>query len=991
MPNIRNFLRSFAGGEISPEMLGRIDDGKYQTGLALCKNFLVRPQGAIENRPGTAFVREVKDSTKRVRLIPFTYSTTQTMVLEMGAGYFRFHTQGGTLLSPTPSAWVTSTVYAVGDLVLSSGANYYCKTAHTSGTFATDLAKGYWHEMPDSLYEIPNPYAEADLFDIHYVQSADVLTLTHPSYTAIEVRRVSATKWTAQKLILGLWSTPPTGVTAVSAGHTSEKYTYRYVVTAVAADGFRETEASSEASDGGNLFETGCTVTVSWTALTGASLYKVYKKQGGIYGYIGQTSTTSLVDDNIAPDMSMTPPVLDSALRTSGIGSVAVTTGGTGYSDVYVGGGISSVSITYGGWGVPTNIRIVDLAGTGSGAVLTWSTSYFTWGGHRYYYLTSISVSTAGVGYQNPIVVFDYSWKNDYPATATATATAITVRPTEIHVTDTTGSGAVLTPIISAGVIQSIRVDDPGAFYTAPSVSIYSPDCGSGGTLGAVVLEEAFRPGAVSYFEQRRCFAGTIDQPQQVWMTKSGTESDMTYSLPIQDDDRISVRVAAREANTIRHIVPLSQLLLLTSAAEWRVTSVNSDAITPTSISVKPQSYVGASNMQPIIINNSLIYGAARGGHVRELGYNWQANGFVTGDVSLRASHLFDYYELVDMAYSKAPQPMVWFVSTSGKLLGLTYVPEQQIGAWHQHETINGDFESCVAVAEGDEDVLYVVVNRYFEGVGSKRYVERLASRVFEVQAEAFFVDSGLTFDGTNTSSTGITVTGGTTWGPGEDLTLTATATLFVDPDDIGKKIVLFDPTSQGSYWFTITDVTSGTVATAQVDRVLAVGLRGLITTHWARVYATLSGLDHLEGATVSIVADGAVLSPQVVTSGEITLDQEGIVVHVGLPITADMQTLPLALQVDHAFGQGRLKNINHACLRVYRSSGIYVGPNEDQLLEIKPRTTEVYGTPPELRTEEVEIMLSPSWTEDGAIFVRQTDPLPLTILAMTLEVSLGG
>jgi len=135
----------------------------------------------------------------------------------------------------------------------------------------------------------------------------------------------------------------------------------------------------------------------------------------------------------------------------------------------------------------------------------------------------------------------------------------------------------------------------------------------------------------VSYFEQRRCFAGTTNRPQNIWMTKSGTESNMSYSLPTRDDDRIAFRVAAREANTIRHIVPLTQLLLLTSSSEWRVTSVNSDAITPTTISVRPQSYVGASNVQPVLINNTLIYGASRGGHVRELAYNWQANGFVTG------------------------------------------------------------------------------------------------------------------------------------------------------------------------------------------------------------------------------------------------------------------------------------------------------------------------------------------------------------------------
>ena len=160
-------------------------------------------------------------------------------------------------------------------------------------------------------------------------------------------------------------------------------------------------------------------------------------------------------------------------------------------------------------------------------------------------------------------------------------------------------------------------------------------------------------PGAVSYFEQRRVFAGTNNAPQNMWMTKSGTESNMSFGLPIRDDDRIEFRVAAREANTIRHIVPLTQLLLLTGSAEWRVTSVNSDAITPTSISVKPQSYVGANNAQPVIVNNSLVYAAARGGHIRELGYNWQANGFVTGDLSLRAPHLFDNFTILDIGLAK--------------------------------------------------------------------------------------------------------------------------------------------------------------------------------------------------------------------------------------------------------------------------------------------------------------------------------------------------
>ena len=684
MANIRILQRSFSGGEISPEMFGRIDDAKYQSGLALCRNFIIKPHGPAENRAGFAFVQAVRNSTQRVRLIPYTYSTTQTLVIEVGVGYFRFHTQGQTLLN----------------------------------------AQG-------TPYEVPSPYAEADLFDLHYVQSADVLTLVHPNYPPHELRRKGADDWELVPVAFTPSIAAPDAPNLRPAGYSAAKYTYSYVVTAIGGEGVVESAASAASSIGCNLFETGATITISWDPVTGAERYNVYKLQGGLYGYIGQTSELSIIDDNISPDLSKTPPIYETVFNT------------------------------------------------------------------------------------------------------------------------------------------------PGEY-----------------------------PGAVSYFEQRRCFAGTVNKPQHIWMTKSGTESTMSYSLPIRDDDRIAFRVAAREANTIRHIVPLTQLLLLTSSAEWRVTSVNSDAITPSTISVRPQSYVGASNVQPAIINNTLIYTAARGGHVRELAYNWQAGGFNTGDLSLRAPHLFDTFEIVDMAYAKAPYPVVWFVSSSGKLLGLTYVPEQQVGAWHQHDT-DGVFESCTVVAEGGEDVLYCVIRRSVNG-STVRYVERMASRQFSDQADAFFVDCGATYSGPPV-----------------------------------KKIT-------GLYW--------------------------------------------LEKMRVSVLADGAVHPQCVVKGGTITLENAASKVQVGLPIEADLQSLPLAVPLqDSSFAQGRTKNINKIWLRVYRSSGIFIGPSASALTEAKQRTTEAYGRPPTLKSDEIPVAITPSWGAGGQVFIRQSDPLPLTVVSLTAEVVLGA
>ena len=768
MANIRNLQRSFAGGEVSPDMYGRIDDVKYQTGAAKMRNFIARAQGPADNRPGFAYVNIVKTSAKKTRLIPFTYSTTQTMVLEFGDQYIRFHTLGATLLS--------------------------------SGT----------------PYEVTTPYLEADLFDIHYVQSADVLTLVHPNYAPRELRRLGATSWTLSTIAFTPATSAPTEVTVAASGHSSVKYTYHYVVTAIAADGVTESSKSSDVSAGGNMLETGGICTISWSTVTGASRYFVYKLQGGIYGYVGSTTTTSIIDDNIAPDMGVTPPNYDTVFGSTG----------------------------------------------------------------------------------------------DYP-------------------------------------------------------------------------------GAVSYYEQRRSFAGTTNDPQKIWMTKSGTESNMAYSLPVKSDDRIAFKVAAREANTIRHIIPLTQLILLTSASEWQVSSVNSDALTPSSISVKPQSYIGASNVQPQIVNNTMVYCANRGNHVRELGYNWQSGGFITGDLSIRAAHLFDNMQIVDMTFAKAPQPVLWFVSSNGVLLGLTYVPEQQIGSWHWHDT-DGTFESCAVVAENNEDVLYVVIKRTING-NSVRYIERMQSRIFAETKNCFFVDSGSVYNGANATATTVTVTGGTLWTHAETLTITASSAIFAYPatTDVNDAIVVTG--SDGNkYRLTITGTTSTTVATVKVDNTLPASLRGSAAVAWSFARNTVSGLTWLEGKTVSILANGAVHPQKVVTSGSITLDRAEDYVVVGLPYVSDLQTLPLIIQVD-GFGQGRAKNVNKAWLRVYRSSGIFIGPDETRLVEAKQRSSEVYGIPPSLKSDEVAVTLSPSWESSGEVYIRQVDPLPLTIVGLTIEVAIGG
>lgn len=732
MANVRTLTRSFAGGEITPELLGRMDLVNFQNGLAECENFITLPHGPATNRPGFEFVREVQNSASATRLIPFSYSTTQTMVLEFGAGYIRFHTDGATLLVGAVPAWSAVTAYVGGDLASRLGVTYYCVNAHTNQQ-PPNLS--YWYPLPSTPYEIPTPYAAAHLFDIHYVQSADVLTLVHPSYAPRELRRLSATAWTLTTISFAPTTATPAAPTALDYGPGGGVgIPIFYVTTALSTEGLEESLASPPGSEFWDLTVAGNSVGVTPAAVAGAARYNVYKLSNGLYGYIGQTDGSEFRDTNYTPDMSRTPPE-----------------------------------------------------------------------------------------YSNP-----FAAPNDYP-------------------------------------------------------------------------------GAVSYFEQRRDFGGTINRPQTLWMTRIGTESNMSSSIPTRDDDAVSFRIAAREANTIRHIVPLSDLILLTSSAEWRVTSVNSDAITPTSISVKPQSYIGANNVQPVVTGSSLLYASARGGRMREMVYTQSASGYgyANTDVSILAPHLFDFKTIVDLAFARAPWPILWAVSSDGRLLGLTYVPEQKVIGWHKHTTgAGGVFESVASVVEGNEDALYAVIRRTIDGA-TVRYVERMHTRQFETLEDAFFVDCGATY-------TGIPVT-------------------------------------------------------------------------------NISGLDWLEGATVAILADGADLPQQVVTGGEINLEEPASKVHIGLPITSTLRTLPMSFEAE-AFGQGRVKNVSDVQLRVYRSSGLFVGPDTNNLREYKQRTSEPYGSPPDMiESEEVKVSIDGRWNQSGQVTVRQAAPLPLTVVSMTISAAVGG
>jgi len=145
---------NFTAGELSPRLDGRTDVGKYFNGCKKLQNFVVHPHGGASRRPGTIFVREVKNSAHNVRLIPFEFNVTQTYILEFGDQYFRIHKDGGT--------------------VVSSG----------------------------SPVEVATPYAHTDIDKLKFTQSADVMYLVHPDFAPRKITRTSHTAWTITEVDL---------------------------------------------------------------------------------------------------------------------------------------------------------------------------------------------------------------------------------------------------------------------------------------------------------------------------------------------------------------------------------------------------------------------------------------------------------------------------------------------------------------------------------------------------------------------------------------------------------------------------------------------------------------------------------------------------------------------------------------------------------------------------------------------------------------------
>jgi hypothetical protein len=157
----------------------------------------------------------------------------------------------------------------------------------------------------------------------------------------------------------------------------------------------------------------------------------------------------------------------------------------------------------------------------------------------------------------------------------------------------------------------------------------------------------------------------------------------------------------------------------------------------------------------------------------------------------------------------------------------------------------------------------------------------------------------------------------------------------------------------------------------------------------------TFSGLDHLEGKTVEILADGIVVKGKVVTGGSVTLDRAASKVHIGLSYLPVIETLDIDAQSMVETLKAKTISVSQVTIETLDSRGGWVGGILDdgtyEMAEIKPRfDTDGYGAIA-LKSFKAEVNILPGWPQGGKIRIEQRDPLPLTITSIIPELDISG
>lgn len=795
---------SFLGGEIAPALYGRIDDKLVAVGAAELTNYLVNISGSLRRRPGFKFMRQLGNGV--FRLIPFRFASDQTLVLVFGNNVMYVVAMGQFVMNGS-SLYQCNTPYSEGqlaDLSYSQNADVVTLTSPDVAPYelrrygATDWRFVKISTLPsldppesiEASATYPASTSDTVTDDDMQVQSEqrDVITAQYV-VTAVDSNGIESEASGVAITKCNYYITGATVEVSWSAVAGAVSYrVYRYVSGVY---GFLAQTEQCSLSDTGTTPDTSQTPPSHREAFIGAASTGEIISISVIDGGSGYSDQDAVGGTSI--DFAFMPPAHVRLKYGGGWRFTCyyklelISPEGQRYQTEvplkWQDYGSSGESNMFDVWPADWNGTScpVKFSGTLPQVTEEWRVRIIpnkegSWAGDVWFR------NVTGWTEDNKIVnrANEGDAPNSVPATAQTlwkkATTAVMARfapmwesedglsckiaisslagnSVSLDLSISEGTGARAKAIAVNGVISSVQLLSGGRGYSSNSQVTVISKQGSGAKFKVTVAPStpAEFPRCSGQFDQRRVFAGSNSNPLKVWMTNPSQQSLMMTHVPIQADDCIEVVAVSEDADMIRHIVGMESLLLFTGSGEMRVGS-SAGGISPSSIVIRTQSYVGANAVKPVVSGNNVVFISARGGHPYQTVYSEQVASYAPTDIGVRCPHFFDGKDIVDMTICKAPINSLWCCSSDGSLYCATFLPEQGINAWTRVD-VGGKVESLCAISEGSEDHVYIAVRR-----NGTVCLERLSDIIIEGDNDARFVDSYLDaiFTSPQTSITGL-------------------------------------------------------------------------------------------------------------------------------------------------------------------------------------------------------------------------------------------
>jgi len=529
-------------------------------------------------------------------------------------------------------------------------------------------------------------------------------------------------------------------------------------------------------------------------------------------------------------------------------------------------------------------------------------------------------------------------------------------------------------------------------------------------------------------FHQSRLWLGGIPgTPTSFIGSQIGDFENMADSKSdgtLLDTSAVNYALSSDKLSVIQWMRPSRNLMIGTVGAEHEAVggSSTTPAITPTNILVRGQTTYGSSVAELVMrVTNAILFTERNRRKIRELTYDSGSDSFHAPDITILAEHLFPPGAvLIDNEVQPSFDQTLWAVRSDGIMLGCAYERTENVVGWFQFITGDGPFNNLphdvvesVAVIrhpDGDRHQAWVSVARKIAGV-TTRFVEFLDDKgnpYHTLQSppvplyESLNTDCAVTADGTQSVSLALSAKSGSA------IVATTLVPLF-RPDMIGGYIKVSDglpslgtSVANPSGIAKIVDYISPTQV--KLDNTVtyqgqAFGALSYAALTWGIAQRVYGGISHLNGMTVDLVGDGAVLGTTVVAGGQITLPTPAMMVEAGLHYDSVAVTVRPEIKTQKGSSQGLRRKWAVLVIRLLNTLGLSVGVIRDlgdpvqffDQIEFRQMssTSSPAGQPPPLFSGDV-VRTGLGVDRNGQVILQQNQPLPCTITMITGTLELA-